>query len=81
MSSDQPPTLAEAGPSRSHGAFLELLRTAASPTTASLTPDELASSLGIADVPSRAEALRLLEKEVLAPVCDLGGDELWRWQV
>ncbi|WWC64395.1 uncharacterized protein I303_107005 [Kwoniella dejecticola CBS 10117] len=65
-----------------HEAFLELLDTAVNPTSSSsLSSDELASALGIDKPLNKEDALNLLEKEVLAPVHDLSGPELWRWQV
>jgi antiviral helicase SKI2 len=74
------PTSSQAGPSRKPFDFLELLRTAADPSS-SFSTDELGEVLGISRLPSREEALASLEKEVLAPVKDLSGPELWRWQV
>ncbi|WVF73142.1 hypothetical protein IAT40_007961 [Kwoniella sp. CBS 6097] len=63
-------------------AFLELLNTAAHPTSAeALSSDDLAASLGIDAPLSRERALELLEQEVLAPVKSLQGPELSRWQV
>ncbi|WRT70395.1 uncharacterized protein IL334_007393 [Kwoniella shivajii] len=63
-------------------AFLELLNTAANPSSNdALSSDELASALGINGPLDRKGALDLLERELLAPVSNLGGDELWRWQV
>nr|XP_019010148.1 antiviral helicase SKI2 [Kwoniella pini CBS 10737]OCF48929.1 antiviral helicase SKI2 [Kwoniella pini CBS 10737] len=65
-----------------HEAFLELLNTAANPTSnTALSSDDLASALGIDKPLSKEDAINLLEKEILAPVHDLSGEELWRWQV
>lgn len=72
----------EAGPSgTSHNDFLGLLHTAADPSSSSHSTDQLAKVLGIAGLPSKDEAFELLEREILAPVKDLSGPELWRWQV
>ncbi|WWC91541.1 uncharacterized protein L201_006487 [Kwoniella dendrophila CBS 6074] len=63
-------------------AFLELLQTAANPkSNGALSSDDLAASLGLDGPISKSRALEILEKEVLAPVENLSGDELWRWQV
>lgn len=77
MSSDN----MEAGSSTDTKRFLDLLATAAQPATSTLGSDELAKSLGIADVPTRQQALDSLEKDLLAPVRDLSGSDLWRWQM
>jgi hypothetical protein len=62
--------------------FLKLLQTAAAPTSSAAVPSaELAASLGIGIGSSKEEALKSLEQEILAPVRDLSGSELWRWQV
>ncbi|WVQ67181.1 uncharacterized protein L199_005376 [Kwoniella botswanensis] len=62
--------------------FLELLHTAGHPSSSdALSSEELASALGIDGPLSKERALELLEKEVLASVESLQGDELWRWQV
>lgn len=61
--------------------FLELLHAAADPGSSSkITSDGLAKKLGIDGLPTRDEALKLLEDEVLAPVRDLSGSDLSRWQ-
>ncbi|WWD03455.1 hypothetical protein V865_001507 [Kwoniella europaea PYCC6329] len=75
MSVEEDESLADA-------AFLELLHTAGHPSSSdALSSEELASALGIDGPLSKERALELLEKEVLAPVESLQGDELWRWQV
>lgn len=62
--------------------FLELLNTAANPTSVDAIPsDELATSLGIDGPLSREQALELLENEVLSPVHKFQGHELGQWQV
>lgn len=62
--------------------FLELLNTAANPSSVDAIPsDELAVSLGIDGPLSREQALKILENEVLAPVHKLQGHELGQWQV
>jgi hypothetical protein len=62
--------------------FLNLIHTIQNPGSATAIPaDELALSLGIQAGSSKDEALKLLETEILAPVRDLSGSELWRWQV
>ncbi|OWZ36171.1 antiviral helicase SKI2 [Cryptococcus neoformans var. grubii Br795] len=62
--------------------FLELLNTAANPSSVDAIPsDELAVSLGIDGPLSREQALEILENEVLAPVHKLQGHELGQWQV
>jgi antiviral helicase SKI2 len=61
--------------------FLELLQAAARPGSAStVTSDGLAKKLGIDGLPNREEALKLLEDEILAPMRDLSGPDLSRWQ-
>lgn len=61
--------------------FLELLRTATDPTSSSaMSSDRLAKKLGIDGLPSREEALQILEEELLAPAKDLSGPDLSRWQ-
>ena len=74
-------TSSDSGPSRKSHDFLDLLHTAADPSSSSLSSDELASVLGIAHIPQKEELLINLERNFLAPVKDLGGHELWRWQV
>lgn len=82
MTMPQDVPVVKAGSSEmSHERFLDLLQTAADPSSSSLRTDELASALGIARLPSKEEAFEVLEKELLAPVRDLSGPELWRWQV
>jgi hypothetical protein len=61
--------------------FLELLKTATDPTSSSaISSDRLAKKLGIDGLPNRDEALQLLEQEILAPVRDLNGPDISRWQ-
>lgn len=48
-------------------------------SSTSSNTDRLAKSLGIDHLPSKEEAIKQLQEQVLAPVKDLGG-ELWRWQ-
>lgn len=60
--------------------FLELLHTASDPSSSTLSSDQLAKKLGIDGLPTREEALKILEDEVLAPVRDLSGPDLSRWQ-
>lgn len=60
--------------------FLDLLRTASDPTSSTVTSDQFAKKLGIDGLPTREEALKVLEDEILAPVRDLSGPELSRWQ-
>jgi len=71
----------EAGSSTDTKRFLDLLATAAQSTASTLGSDELAKSLGIADVPTRQQALDTLERDLLAPLRDLSGSDLWRWQM
>lgn len=74
--------MAVAGPSSEGHDFLKILLTAADPMGEGAVPfEELSKSLGIEDVPTKEEALTYLEAEVLRPVRDLSGDELWRWQM
>ncbi|WOO80266.1 Putative ATP-dependent RNA helicasec [Vanrija pseudolonga] len=61
--------------------FEELVRAAADPASSTLPSEELATRLGIAALPTPAEALTLLEKTVLSPPRDLAGPDLWQWQV
>ncbi|WVQ84888.1 hypothetical protein IAT38_007051 [Cryptococcus sp. DSM 104549] len=62
--------------------FLELLNTAANPSSAdAISSDDLAASLGIDGPLNRDDALKLLEKEILAPVRSIKGSDLGRWQV
>lgn len=61
--------------------FRKLLQTISHPSSGdALSPTELARSMGLDGLPNREEAKATLEKEVLAPVQDLSGGELWRWQ-
>jgi antiviral helicase SKI2 len=61
--------------------FLELLNTATEPSSSNaISSDRLAQKLGIDGLPDREEALKLLEQEILAPVRDLSGPGLSRWQ-
>lgn len=60
--------------------FLELLNTASDPSSSTLSSDKLAKKLGIDGLPTREEALKILEDEILAPVRDLSGPDLPRWQ-
>lgn len=71
----------QSGPSNTSEDFQELLLTARDPSSSSLSTKELASALGVGHLPSKEEIFELLEKELLAPVKDLSGTELWRWQV
>ncbi|KAL1412136.1 Antiviral helicase ski2 [Vanrija albida] len=59
----------------------ELVRAAADPASSALPSEDLATALGIASLPTPAEALTLLEKTVLSPPRDLAGPDLWQWQV
>lgn len=62
--------------------FLELSRIAADPSSSSsLSSDQLASRLGIDGLPTKEDAIALLETEVLAPVRDLSDPELSAWQM
>jgi antiviral helicase SKI2 len=62
--------------------FLDLILAASDPQgSTSLSADDLAISLGINDLPTPDEALALVEKEVLGPVKDLSGKELYKWQM
>lgn len=61
--------------------FLELLNAVSDPSSSTLSTDQLAKKLGIDGLPTRDEALKLLEDEILAPVRDLSGPELSRWQM
>jgi antiviral helicase SKI2 len=62
--------------------FSRVLETIRDPSSSSAIPStELASKLGLQLGSSRDEAILLLDKEILAPVRDLSGPELWRWQV
>ncbi|ODN81482.1 hypothetical protein L202_01906 [Cryptococcus amylolentus CBS 6039] len=70
------------GAADEHALFLELLKTAANPSAPDAIPtDDLAASLGIDGPLSKAQALGILEKEVLAPVKGIEGSDLGRWQV
>lgn len=60
--------------------FLELLNTASNPSSSTVSSDQLAKKLGIDGLPTREEALKILEDEILAPVRDLSGPDLSRWQ-
>lgn len=60
--------------------FLELLNTASKPSSSTVSSDQLAKKLGIDGLPTREEALKILEDEILAPVRDLNGPDLSRWQ-
>jgi antiviral helicase SKI2 len=58
-----------------------LLRTISGPSASdAIPPADLARSMGIGGLPTKEEAIKALEAEVLAPVRDLSGPELWRWQ-
>lgn len=60
----------------------DLFRTIIDPSSSkALAHDDLARSIGVGGLPSREEAIAILEKEVLAPVRDLNGPDLWRWQM
>ena len=48
-------------------------------SSTSTNTDRLAKSLGIDHLPSKEEAIKQLQEQVLAPVKDLSW-ELWRWQ-
>lgn len=59
----------------------DLLETIMDPSSSrAIPPADLARSMGIGALPTREEAIATLEKEVLAPVRDLSGVDLWRWQ-
>lgn len=60
--------------------FLELLQTASDPSSSTVSSDQLAKKLGIDGLPTREEALKILQDEILAPVRDLSGPDLSRWQ-
>lgn len=62
--------------------FLDLLLAASDPRGSTLpSTDDLAISLGINDLPSADEAIANIAKTVLAPVKDLSGSELYKWQM
>jgi hypothetical protein len=61
--------------------YLDLLLSAANPASTELSTDELAKDLGIDECPSPAAALKHLEEVVLAPVENLGGSQLHKWQM
>jgi len=61
--------------------YLDLLLSAADPTSTELNTDDLAKDLGIDESPTAAVALKNLEDIVLAPVKDLSGSQLHKWQM
>lgn len=62
--------------------FLDVLLAASDPASSKgLSADDLAISLGINDLPSADEAIAKIEQTVLAPVKDLSGSELYKWQM
>lgn len=61
--------------------YIDLLLSSADPSSTELSTDELAKDLGIDESPSAAAALAHLEQEVLAPVRNLGGSQLHKWQM
>ena len=62
--------------------YLDLIHaTANTSSPSSISPDQLAGRLGINGLPSGEEAIKLLETEILAPVRNLSGSDLSKWQM
>ena len=67
---------------RSYQDFLQLIQaTTGAGSSSSISSDHLATRLGIDGLPTKAQAIKLLEEEVLAPVGDLSGSDLSKWQM
>lgn len=81
MSSRMVSATASNGHDEEAGLDEKLLRTISDPSsTEAYSTTELARSMGIDGLPTKEVVIEGMEKEILAPIRDLSGAELWRWQ-